>query len=91
MAVAMSQLVLKCPCAHVRCRFHLLQCVAFPGGNCWLDRMQVSWDIKGQLQTLRRSRQHRKWLQLGDPLVDVRIAAWLSTPNDYNADPAVRF
>lgn len=59
-------------------------CMAFP--NLLEDTpnacKQVSWDVKGQLQVLRRSRRHRAWLELADPLVDVRIAAWLNTPND---------
>lgn len=42
---------------------------------------QVGWDVKSQLQALRRSKGHRRWLELGDPLVDVRIAAWLHKPD----------
>ena len=52
-------------------------------------RLQVAWDVKGQLQALRRARRHRDWLRLADPLVDVRIAAWLQTPDDSSTDPAV--
>jgi hypothetical protein len=51
--------------------------------------LQVAWDVKGQLQALRRSRRHRDWLRLANPLVDVRIAAWLQTPDDSATDPAV--
>ena len=51
--------------------------------------LQVAWDVKGQLQALRRSRRHRDWLRPADPLVDVRIAAWLQTPDDSATDPAV--
>jgi hypothetical protein len=39
----------------------------------------VSWDVKDQLQGLR----------LPEPLVNVRIAAWLQTPDDNSTDPAV--
>jgi hypothetical protein len=49
----------------------------------------VAWDVKGQLQALRRGRCHRQWLRLVDPLVDVRVAAWLQTPDDHSVDPAV--
>jgi hypothetical protein len=56
-----------------------------PGMLC----LQVAWDVKGQLQALRRARRHRDWLRLADPLVDVRVAAWLQTPDDSSTDPAV--
>lgn len=42
---------------------------------------QVAWDVKAQLQALRRSRTHRRWLEFRDPLIDVRIAAWLHKPD----------